>query len=70
MEATRLSENFLSGDLLLSKGGRDDGREKMHARSFLKIAILPNRLVASSNHVPNLALRFPEASHHDAVFVL
>lgn len=70
MEATRLCENFLSGDLLLSPGGHDDGREKMRVRRFLKIGILPNHLVASSNHVPNLAIQFPEASHHDVVFVL
>lgn len=33
---------------------------------FVEIGILPNHLAASSTHVPNLALRFTEASHHDA----
>lgn len=42
----------------------------MRVRSFIEIGILPNHLAASSTHVPNLALRFTEASHHDAVFML
>jgi hypothetical protein len=70
MELISLWEKFASGDLFLVFRGHDDGREKMRFRSFVEIGILPNHLAASSNHVPNLALRLTEASHHDAVFVL
>lgn len=70
MESTSLWKIFVSGDLFLVFRGHDDGRGKMRFRSFVEIGILPNHLAASSTHVPNLALRLTEASHHGAVFVL